>query len=87
MIPPPSSAEEALAQQLAEQARAEIDQDLAALAAFVEAHGSFAEMAREHYLGNSARASTCPTVAQEPHRSGDGGLPTGARTKGRRKLS
>lgn len=39
---------QALAQHLAEQARAEIRQDLAALSAFVEAHGSFAEMVREH---------------------------------------
>jgi post-segregation antitoxin (ccd killing protein) len=38
-----------LAQRLAEQARAEIRQDLAAFRAFVEAHGSFAEMVREHY--------------------------------------
>ncbi|HEX5080391.1 MAG TPA: type II toxin-antitoxin system CcdA family antitoxin [Geminicoccaceae bacterium] len=46
-------AEEALAQalrqHLAERARAEIRQDLAALSAFVEAHGSFADMVREHY--------------------------------------
>jgi antitoxin CcdA len=40
----------ALAQGPAEQARAEIRQDLAALNAFVEAHGSFAEMVREHYV-------------------------------------
>jgi post-segregation antitoxin (ccd killing protein) len=40
---------QALAQRLAEQARAEIRQDLAALSVFVEAHGSFAEMVREHY--------------------------------------
>ena len=40
---------QALAQRLAEQARAEIRQDLGALNAFVEAHGSFAEMVREHY--------------------------------------
>jgi post-segregation antitoxin (ccd killing protein) len=40
---------DALAQHLAEQARAEIRQDLRALDAFVEAHGSFAEMVREHY--------------------------------------
>ena len=39
----------ALAQHLAEQARADIRQDLRALDAFVEAHGSFAEMVREHY--------------------------------------
>jgi hypothetical protein len=49
MIPPPSSAGEALAQRLAHQARQDISQDLAALNAFVETHGSFAEMAREHY--------------------------------------
>jgi post-segregation antitoxin (ccd killing protein) len=40
---------QALAQCLAEQARAEIVQDLQALNAFVAAHGSFAEMVREHY--------------------------------------
>jgi antitoxin CcdA len=39
----------ALAQRQAEQAKAEIRQDLAALSVFVEKHGSFAEMAREHY--------------------------------------
>lgn len=49
MIPPPSSAEEALARRLAEQVRADISQDLQALNAFVEVHGSFAEMVREHY--------------------------------------
>ena len=45
-------AEEALAQaqRLAEQARADINQDLGALNVFVEEHGSFAEMVREHYL-------------------------------------
>ena len=40
---------QALAQRLVEQARADVRQDLAALSAFVEAHGSFAEMVREHY--------------------------------------
>lgn len=40
---------QALAQRLAEQARADIVQDLKALNAFVEAHGSFAAMVREHY--------------------------------------
>jgi post-segregation antitoxin (ccd killing protein) len=40
---------DALAQHMAEQARADIHQDLRALNAFVEAHGSFAEMVREHY--------------------------------------
>jgi post-segregation antitoxin (ccd killing protein) len=40
---------QALAQRLAEQARADIRQDLSALHTFVEAHGSFAEMVREHY--------------------------------------
>jgi post-segregation antitoxin (ccd killing protein) len=40
---------QALTQRLAEQARADIVQDLEALNAFVEAHGSFAEMVREHY--------------------------------------
>jgi hypothetical protein len=49
MMPQPSSAEQALALRLAEQARAEISQDLAALKTFIEAHGSFAEMVREHY--------------------------------------
>jgi hypothetical protein len=49
MTPQPSSAEEALAQQVAEQVRAEIRQDLGALKAFLEAHGSFAEIVREHY--------------------------------------
>ncbi|MGH6918569.1 MAG: type II toxin-antitoxin system CcdA family antitoxin [Geminicoccaceae bacterium] len=41
---------QAVAQHLLEQARADVRQDLAALSAFVEAHGSFAEMTREHYL-------------------------------------
>jgi post-segregation antitoxin (ccd killing protein) len=40
---------QALAQRLLEQARADVRKDLAALSAFVEAHGSFAEMVREHY--------------------------------------
>jgi len=40
---------QALSQHLEEQARAEIRQDLAALSAFVAAHGSFADMVREHY--------------------------------------
>jgi post-segregation antitoxin (ccd killing protein) len=40
---------QALAQRLAEQARADIRQDLSALQTFVKAHGSFAEMVREHY--------------------------------------
>jgi post-segregation antitoxin (ccd killing protein) len=40
---------QALVQRLAVQARADVRQDLAALSAFVEAHGSFAEMVREHY--------------------------------------
>jgi post-segregation antitoxin (ccd killing protein) len=39
----------ALAQRLAEQVRADIRRDLGALDAFVEAHGSFPEMVREHY--------------------------------------
>jgi len=46
-------AEEALAQALslrmAERLRAEIQRDLAAHDAFVERHGSFAAMVREHY--------------------------------------
>jgi post-segregation antitoxin (ccd killing protein) len=40
---------QALAQRLAEQVRADIRQDLCALNTFVEAHGSFPEMVREHY--------------------------------------
>ena len=54
-------AEEALAQalrqHLAERARAEIRQDLAALDAFVAAHGSFADMVREHYAAVDSDAS------------------------------
>lgn len=46
-------AEQALADEVArrraEQIRAEIVQDLEAAAAYAEKHGSFAEMAREHY--------------------------------------
>jgi post-segregation antitoxin (ccd killing protein) len=45
-----------LAQRLAEQARAEIRQDLAALSAFVEAHGSFADLVREHYASTDSDA-------------------------------
>ena len=40
---------QALAQRVAEQVTADIRQDLDALNAFVEAHGSFAEMVREQY--------------------------------------
>lgn len=40
---------QALTQRLAEQAKAEIERDLRALDAFVEANGSFGEMVREHY--------------------------------------
>jgi antitoxin CcdA len=40
---------QALARRLAEQLRADIRRDLGALDSFVEAHGSFAEMVREHY--------------------------------------
>jgi post-segregation antitoxin (ccd killing protein) len=40
---------QALAQHVAEQVKAEIHQDLAAYSAFVETHGSFADMVREHY--------------------------------------
>jgi post-segregation antitoxin (ccd killing protein) len=40
---------QALAERLAEQARADIHQDLRALNAFVEANGSFAEMVCKHY--------------------------------------
>lgn len=39
----------ALAQRMAEQVRADVRRDLGALNAFVEAHGSFPEMVREHY--------------------------------------
>ena len=38
-----------LAKRLAEQIEADIRQDLDALNAFVEVHGSFGEMVREHY--------------------------------------
>ena len=38
-----------LAKRLAEQIEADIRQDLGALNAFVEVHGSFGEMVREHY--------------------------------------
>ena len=37
------------AKRLAEQIEADIRQDLGALNAFVEVHGSFGEMVREHY--------------------------------------
>jgi post-segregation antitoxin (ccd killing protein) len=40
---------QALAERLAEQVKADMHRDLGALNAFVEAHGSFAEMVREHY--------------------------------------
>ena len=40
---------QALARRLAEQAKVDIDRDLQAPNAFVEAHGSFADMVREHY--------------------------------------
>ena len=39
---------QALARHVAEQVKADMRQDLAALNAFVEAHGSFAELVREH---------------------------------------
>lgn len=39
----------ALALHMAERVKADIQRDLAAHAAFVEAHGSFARMVREHY--------------------------------------
>jgi antitoxin CcdA len=49
-------AEEALIQQVArlkaEQVQAEIRQDLAAANAYMAKHGSFAEMARQHYHDN-----------------------------------
>ena len=38
-----------VAERLAEQIRAEVRQDLAALDAYEAEHGSFAEMVREHY--------------------------------------
>ena len=40
---------QALAERLAEQVKADIRRDPGALNAFVETHGSFAEMVREHY--------------------------------------
>jgi hypothetical protein len=64
MTPPPNSAERALTQRLPEQAKTEVSQDLAALTAFVEAHGSFAEMVREHCAtvgGKKARSSRATT--------------------------
>jgi post-segregation antitoxin (ccd killing protein) len=39
----------ALTQSLAERARADVKQDLKALEAHIQEHGSFAEIAREHY--------------------------------------
>jgi post-segregation antitoxin (ccd killing protein) len=49
----PLVAEEALAREVAErtaeQIRAEVRQDLAALDAYEAEHGSFSEMVREHY--------------------------------------
>jgi post-segregation antitoxin (ccd killing protein) len=48
---------QALARHLAERARADICQDLGALKAFVESHGSFAEMVREHYATVDSDAS------------------------------
>jgi antitoxin CcdA len=46
-------AEEALIQQVAalkaQQLRAEIRQDLEATSSYIEKHGSFAEMVRQHY--------------------------------------
>lgn len=46
-------AEEALSQEVArrkaERLQAEIRQDLAAASSYIEKHGSFAEMVREHY--------------------------------------
>jgi antitoxin CcdA len=51
-------AEEALIQQIArrtaEQLRAEIEQDIAAIDAYEEKHGSFAEMVRRHYRNQGA---------------------------------
>ena len=40
---------QALAERMAEQVKADVHRDLTALNAFVEAHGSFAKMVREHY--------------------------------------
>jgi post-segregation antitoxin (ccd killing protein) len=48
---------QALKERLAEQVRADIRQDLLALNAFVEAHGSFAAMVREHYASVDGAAS------------------------------
>ena len=47
---------QALAQRLAEQVRADVHRDLEAFNAFVAAHGSFAEMAREHYAAADSDA-------------------------------
>jgi hypothetical protein len=44
-------AAQALAQRLAEQVKADVRRDLEALDAFVAAHGSFPEMARESFPG------------------------------------
>ncbi len=54
-------AEEALSQEVnrrrAEQLRAEIAQDLAALDAYEAKHGSFADMVREHYQADDPGAA------------------------------
>jgi post-segregation antitoxin (ccd killing protein) len=47
----------ALALRVAEQTRAEIQRDLAAHDAFIEQHGSFARMIREHYAAADDDAS------------------------------
>ena len=47
---------QALAQRFAEQVRADVHRDLEAFNAFVAAHGSFAEMAREHYAAADSDA-------------------------------
>jgi hypothetical protein len=64
MTPPPNSAERAPAQRLAEETRADIRQDLAALDAFVETHGSFAEIVRDHY----ATVDGDPSLTDDPAR-------------------
>jgi antitoxin CcdA len=49
-------AEEALVQELERRRRAEIEAevraDIAAVQAYEDAHGNFTDMAREHYFGN-----------------------------------
>ena len=63
---------EALAQRLAEQVKEDVRRDLDALDAFVAAHGSFSEMAREHYgqaasMGLAAPDSDLGVERCSPH--------------------